>query len=30
MLLAQVVYDMLHKDHLFDVAMPRIPHRWAT
>ncbi len=24
----EAVHDMLHSDHLFDVALPRIPHRW--
>jgi len=23
----EAVHDMLHSDHLFDVALPRIPHR---
>lgn len=26
----ETVHDMLHSDHLFDVALPRIPHRCCS
>ena len=25
----EAVHDMLHSDHMFDVALPRIPHRFT-
>lgn len=26
--LDEVVDQMLHQDYLFDIALPRLPHRW--